>query len=165
AVYEEFLQSYDQELGLKSYGACTDLLVCFYLDEARAWASAQIQMSPEEVREKLLGSVLSFYPGTAGSSLGCAAAAAEVLSFAAEYGMVDVAGAYELLTPEEKELFSGNINALTGLLSDTEAAYEEVAGLYEDAGVSQTVSAYAENRDAWTACHGLTAALQELKQE
>ncbi|MCR5089469.1 MAG: DUF3810 domain-containing protein, partial [Oscillospiraceae bacterium] len=46
AVYEEFLQSYDQELGLKSYGACTDLLVCFYLDEARAWASAQIQMSP-----------------------------------------------------------------------------------------------------------------------
>lgn len=33
-VYEYFLQSYDQNLGLKSYGACTDLLVCYYLKEA-----------------------------------------------------------------------------------------------------------------------------------
>lgn len=34
AVYEGFLQSYDQELGLKSYGACVDLLVNYY--EAQA---------------------------------------------------------------------------------------------------------------------------------
>ena len=32
-VYEGFLYSYDQELGLKSYGACVDLLVNYY-DEA-----------------------------------------------------------------------------------------------------------------------------------
>ena len=32
AVYEGFLFSYDQTLGLKSYGACVDLLVCYYLD-------------------------------------------------------------------------------------------------------------------------------------
>ena len=31
-VYEGFLYSYDQELGLKSYGACVDLLVCYYLE-------------------------------------------------------------------------------------------------------------------------------------
>ena len=31
-VYEGFLQSYDQELGLKSYGACVDLLVDYYYD-------------------------------------------------------------------------------------------------------------------------------------
>ena len=30
AVYEGFLQSYDQELGLRSYGACVDLLVNYY---------------------------------------------------------------------------------------------------------------------------------------
>ena len=35
-VYEGFLQSYDQTLGLKSYGACVDLLVHYYLDEARS---------------------------------------------------------------------------------------------------------------------------------
>ncbi|MDO4983894.1 MAG: DUF3810 domain-containing protein [Eubacteriales bacterium] len=29
-VYEGFLQSYDQELGLESYGACVDLLVNYY---------------------------------------------------------------------------------------------------------------------------------------
>lgn len=35
-VYEGFLQSYDQELGLKSYGACVDLLVNYYYDVAVA---------------------------------------------------------------------------------------------------------------------------------
>ena len=36
AVYEGFLHSYDQTLGLKSYGACVDLLVnCYYADSIR----------------------------------------------------------------------------------------------------------------------------------
>lgn len=33
-VYEGFLQSYDQKLGMKSYGACVDLLVNYYYEEA-----------------------------------------------------------------------------------------------------------------------------------
>ncbi|MBQ4652191.1 MAG: DUF3810 domain-containing protein [Oscillospiraceae bacterium] len=33
-VYEGLLYSYDQELGLKSYGACVDLLVNYYYDDA-----------------------------------------------------------------------------------------------------------------------------------
>lgn len=33
-VYEGFLRSYDQELGLKSYGACVDLLVNYYYEAA-----------------------------------------------------------------------------------------------------------------------------------
>ena len=37
AVYEGFLQSYDQELGMRSYGACVDLLVNFYRDEAASY--------------------------------------------------------------------------------------------------------------------------------
>ena len=36
-VYEGFLQSYDQKLGLQSYGACVDLLVNYYIDEAEAF--------------------------------------------------------------------------------------------------------------------------------
>ena len=35
-VYETFLQSYDQTLGLKSYGACVDLLVNYYDDDVNA---------------------------------------------------------------------------------------------------------------------------------
>jgi len=34
AVYENFLYSYDQELGMKSYGACVDLLVNYYYEQA-----------------------------------------------------------------------------------------------------------------------------------
>ena len=33
-VYEGFLYSYDQTLGLKSYGACVDLLVNYYYEDA-----------------------------------------------------------------------------------------------------------------------------------
>ena len=36
-VHEGLLQSYDQQLGLKSYGACVDLLVCHYLNDAQAY--------------------------------------------------------------------------------------------------------------------------------
>ena len=36
AVYEGFLQSYGQSLGLRSYGACVDLLVNYYAPAARA---------------------------------------------------------------------------------------------------------------------------------
>ena len=33
-IYEGFLQSYDQKLGMKSYGACVDLLVNYYYESA-----------------------------------------------------------------------------------------------------------------------------------
>lgn len=36
SVYESFLYSYDQDLGLRSYGACVDLLVNYYIDEANS---------------------------------------------------------------------------------------------------------------------------------
>ena len=40
-VHEGLLQSYDQELGLKSYGACVDLLVCHYLNDAQTYFSEE----------------------------------------------------------------------------------------------------------------------------
>lgn len=39
AVYTGFLQSYGQELGLQTYGACVDLLVAYYYDIASNTAS------------------------------------------------------------------------------------------------------------------------------
>lgn len=35
-VYENFMYSYDQDMGLKSYGACVDLLVNYYYEKAAA---------------------------------------------------------------------------------------------------------------------------------
>ena len=40
-VYEGFLQSYEQTLGMRSYGACVDLLVHYYAADARAYFDAQ----------------------------------------------------------------------------------------------------------------------------
>lgn len=40
-VHEGLLQSYDQQLGLKSYGACVDLLVCHYLNDAQTYFSPE----------------------------------------------------------------------------------------------------------------------------
>ena len=39
-VYESFLYSYDQNLGLRSYGACVDLLVNYYYESAQQYLSA-----------------------------------------------------------------------------------------------------------------------------
>ena len=39
-IYDGFLKSYDQALGMKSYGACVDLLVNYYYDEAVAYFAA-----------------------------------------------------------------------------------------------------------------------------
>ncbi|MBQ5952132.1 MAG: DUF3810 domain-containing protein [Lachnospiraceae bacterium] len=36
AVYEDFLEGYGQELGLKSYGACVDYLVSYFYEDAAA---------------------------------------------------------------------------------------------------------------------------------
>lgn len=40
-IYDSFLQSYGQELGMQSYGAVVDLLVAYYGQEASADATAQ----------------------------------------------------------------------------------------------------------------------------
>ena len=39
-VYENFMYSYDQDLGLRSYGACVDLLVNYYYETARQYLTA-----------------------------------------------------------------------------------------------------------------------------
>ena len=48
-VYEGFLQSYEQTLGLRSYGACVDLLVNYYADAAHARLASPSAEAPESV--------------------------------------------------------------------------------------------------------------------
>ncbi len=45
SFHEGLLQSYDQELGLKSYGACVDMLVCYYLPQAQEYLAENQQIS------------------------------------------------------------------------------------------------------------------------
>ncbi len=39
-VYDGYLKAQGQELGIRSYGACVDLLVAYYIDEAHAYLAA-----------------------------------------------------------------------------------------------------------------------------
>lgn len=43
SVYTGFLQSHGQQLGMKSYGACIDLLVAYYYETARAELEATVK--------------------------------------------------------------------------------------------------------------------------
>ena len=41
-AYDSFLKGNGQELGIQSYGACVDLLVTYYYDQAAAWAEQSL---------------------------------------------------------------------------------------------------------------------------
>lgn len=45
-VYDGFLKSNDQELGIRSYGACVDLLTAYYRQEAQTWYAQQVPEPP-----------------------------------------------------------------------------------------------------------------------
>ena len=115
----------------------------------------------EELKDKLVDPILAYYPGTAGSSLKRAVAAAKVLSFAAEYGACDVSAVPDLLTTEEERTrFSENLLTISALLEETEADFDSLSGLYEDAGVYEQMSELAEDADAWNSLHLLVTGLK-----
>ena len=114
--------------------------------------------SEETVRAELIEPLLSFYPGTAGSSLGRAAAAARVLAFADRYGAVGVS-----IGEEDRKLFAENAASVAELLQETRADFEGTAGLYSDAGVYETVQELAARPGIWEKCDALMSALAEVK--
>ena len=66
-------------------------------------------VSAGQVRDSIIGEVVSFHPGTAGSSLGQALAAANVLRFATEQKLVrnDCSSAFEKAWKEADEETQG----------------------------------------------------------
>ena len=139
AVYEEFLYSYDQDLGLKSYGACVDLLVSYYLEDAENCFQGHVLPSDEVIHRELFDPVLAFYPATAGSSLGCARALGAMLSFAAKYDVIEVEEEYHLLSEEEQKLYTENIIFVSSMLDELKKDQTMVIGLMEDAGVDEGI--------------------------
>ena len=120
-------------------------------------------ISALELKEKLVEPILGYYPGTAGSSLKRAVAATEVLAFAAEYGECDVSAVPDLLTTEEERTrFSENLNTIADLLEETEADFDSLSGLYEDAGIYEKMSKLSDNTDAWNSLHLLITNLQQF---
>ena len=119
-------------------------------------------VSEGELKEKLVDPILAYYPGTAGSSLKRAVAAVKVLSFAAEYGACDVKSVPAMLETEETVRFYENLSAIDDLLEETEADFQAISGLYDDAGVYDVMSGLADNENAWNAVHALISQLNSV---
>ena len=121
------------------------------------------EVSGDELKAKLVDPILAYYPGTAGSSLKRAVAAVKVLSFAAEYGVCDVKSVPSMLETEEETVrFYENLSAIDDLLKETEADFQAISGLYDDAGVYDVMSGLADNENAWNAVHALISQLNSV---
>ena len=106
------------------------------------------QFSAELLKNRVLLPAVSFHPGTAGSTLGCAQASAALASFAAEYQLRSADGeqlnqamgeAVALLSDEEAEWLRENLPGLIGMIDSAYADYSTVIGTFIDAGADGTM--------------------------
>ncbi len=109
---------------------------------------ASSQLSPELLKNRVLLPAVSFHPGTAGSTLGCAQASAELASFAAEYQLrftdettmnQAMGNAVSLLTEEEAQWLQENLPGLIGMIDSAYTDYSTVIQVFGDAGADGTM--------------------------
>lgn len=109
-----------------------------------------IRLSAEVLHDQVLRPLLSYHPGTAGSSLMAASASASVLDFAsanqlrlADQGDVNrlMAEAVAQLTEEEQGWLPESASGVISLIDDTLSNYEANKGVYEDSGSADLVLA------------------------
>ena len=120
-------------------------------------------VSREEIRTGLLDVIGAYEPGTAGSSLKRAVAAANVLEFAAENhsALEDKAGfsealqtAWNEMTEAEKDRFPEQFASVAELADETLQDFSSLSGLFEDAGVLEKTQQLLQKenlRDDWEA--------------
>ena len=105
---------------------------------------------PELLRDEILSPALSYHPGTAGSSLSSASAAAAILRFATDSRMhledqaaVNrlMADASALLTGEEQTQLRETLPGLLAFTDETLEVYPDNRGIFDDAGCVDTVDA------------------------
>ena len=100
-------------------------------------------ISPDLIRENIIEKAVSFHPGTAGSSLKQAAAAAEILQFATEQKLrnTDCKAAFEAAwdstDQETQEYFRENFEGLSWLITSAFDDYDSVKDMFEDAGAAE----------------------------
>lgn len=99
--------------------------------------------APQELRDRVLGPAMGVRPGTAGSSLAAARAAAEILDYAGERGLREAdpealenntREAVNALSDEERELLKECLPHVVYVADETLADPEASKGLFDDAG-------------------------------
>jgi hypothetical protein len=119
-------------------------------------------VSADQIRENIIDEVVSYHPGTAGSSLKQAAVAANVLRFATQQKLSgnDSKAAFEKAwgetDSEVQGYFRENYGDLSRLITGAFSDYDSVSGVFEDAGageIMKTALAQADAEKDWNALH------------
>ena len=106
-------------------------------------ACGRATISPDLIRENIIEKAVSFHPGTAGSSLKQAAAAAEILQFATEQKLRNTdcrtafEAAWDSTDQETQEYFRENFEGLSRLITSAFNDYDSVKDMFEDAGAAE----------------------------
>ena len=106
-------------------------------------ACGRATISPDLIRENIIEKAVSFHPGTAGSSLQQAAAAADILQFATEQKLQKTdckpafKAAWNSTDQETQEFFRENFEGLSRLITSSFDDYDSVKDLFEDAGAAE----------------------------
>ena len=125
-------------------------------------ACGKTAVSETQIREGIIDEVVSYHPGTAGSSLKQAAAAANVLRFATQQKLSknDCKAAFEKAWGETDSAAQGyfreNYGDLSRLIASAFSDYDSVRGVFEDAGAGETMKtalAQADAENDWNALH------------
>lgn len=116
--------------------------------------TAEEAPSAEDFCEKFFTPVISWHPGTAGSSLKLAMAACEVLKFAADEDLrnTDVPAmrdnmlkAFESLSAEDQAVFDENFMSIYALIDSCFEDWESNRGAFEDSGTAEEMAALLED--------------------
>ena len=127
-------------------------------------ACGKAAVSSDQIRDNIINEVVSYHPGTAGSSLKQALAAANVLRFATEQKLSrnDCKTAFEKAwseTDEESQkYFRENYEGLSWLITSAFSDYDSVSGVFEDAGVAEIMRTALGQADAekdWDVLHSV----------
>lgn len=126
----------------------------------------------EELQLGVFDVVNSFHPGTAGSSLSRAVAAAELLQFVKDYDLLhaeretlaqNLQTVWEALPEEERDTFRENLPGLGELIQELYDEPETVTGLFEDAGAGEMIQRLCETpqlREGWEVLNSLAEELR-----
>ena len=127
-------------------------------------ACGKAAVSADQIRDSIIGEIVSYHPGTDGSSLKQAAAAANVLRFATEQKLSrnDCKTAFEKAWSETDEdsqsYFRENYEGFSSLITTAFSDYDSVGGVFEDAGAAEIMKTALRQADAekdWTALNAV----------
>ena len=129
-------------------------------------ACGRATISPDLIRENIIEKAVSFHPGTAGSSLQQAAAAADILQFATEQKLQKTdckpafKAAWNSTDQETQEYFRENFEGLSRLITSAFDDYDSVKDLFEDSGAAEKMEKSLSEKSAAKDWQSLCSAVE-----